>query len=382
MRNRTILIRITVLVLAFGAAVAFGALRICRMCGHENDNQGGVACSHCNALFPEPEKPVADPVDEGEDSGDGYIPRHVIDDEIAEGQKHLQDQKYELARLYFLNALSLAGGTDLMESDMRSEDLLAMVQSAELASRNVRKTCPRCGGSGQRQIVFEGLRSLSRGTTIGSERALSMEGDTGVRCQECGGDGTVHAVGTIDEMKYVRGRAAAEYSRLQQTRRFEPLGGTWVPPHLVDTLTARQKATIMRSIVLPCRSCGGYGRSDCRRCAGRGHTECRNCTEGRVPEDRSDNRVQRIGTNRTRECDTCQGAGTLPCRSCNEAGTIVCKACEGAGDADVCRACTARGYVTCNRCRGSKVLRGEACPHCRGEGYLVCSSCKGRGRRE
>jgi DnaJ-class molecular chaperone len=363
-------------VLALTAAVAFGQLHICQKCGHEND-KGIVACTHCKEPFPAQEEPANRQADVVEDSQDGYIPQQFVHAEIAEGQKHLQNQHYELARLFFLNALALEGVTDPVDHNSRSEKILAMVRSAGSASRAVRKPCPRCNGRGQHQVDAKGSSPLPRDSAIGLDRTFSAE----TKCRRCDGKGTVDALGTIDDMKVARGKAASEYSKIQHARRYEPLGGAWIPPHLADTLTSRQKATIMRSIVLPCQSCSGHGRSDCKRCSGLGRTECNNCNNGRVPYDRTTDRMQRISTNRTKECDTCRGTGALPCQSCDETGTIACKTCNGSGESDVCRTCSARGHLPCTRCRGSKVYRGEACLNCRGEGYILCTSCKGAGRR-
>ena len=384
MRNKKILIRILCLFLVFMVVGASGALLICQRCGHEN-TQGVAACTHCATPFPVRDTPsqASSDVEEDEAAGNGYLPQEIPEREIAEGQKYLLERQYDVARFFFLNALALEAATDpAIDHRQRTDAVLGMIRSAEQASSIIRKACPFCAGSGQRQIAFEGLRSGGTGATIRSDRAISVEGGSSVRCTHCDGTGVVFAEGTIEERKFARNAAASAYGVYQRARRYEPLGGAWVPPNVIDTLSVRQKARVMRSIVLPCRSCGGFGRSDCRHCNGLGHRPCSRCNGGRVPVVLARERVQRLGADRTQECDTCEGVGTLACGSCQAEGTIACKACEGSGEADLCRACTARGYVTCNRCRGSKVFRGEACAHCRAEGYLVCSSCKGRGRRE
>lgn len=380
MQSRKIYVWIVAVVLGVVTAIAFGQLLICQQCGHEND-AGAAVCTHCSGSFPVQEVPEVVAPDEVEETHDTYLPLQVVLAEMAEGQRHLQDGSYELARFFFLNALALEGLTDPADDGNRSADLLGMVRSAESAARIVRKACPRCGGSGQEHVVFEGLHAARRGAAMGSERAFAVEGQGGVTCKECEGVGAVYVEGTIADRTFARRAAESAYVQYQQAKRYEPLGGAWVPPQLIETLSVRQQAMIMRSIVLPCRSCSGFGRSDCSRCVGRGSVPCRNCDEGRVPDVSAGDRVHRIGADRTRACDVCGGTGGLPCESCDAEGSIACRGCGGSGDVDVCRACEARGYVACRRCRGTKVHRGEACPFCKGEGEVLCTSCQGRGRR-
>ncbi len=374
-------VRMVGAVLVCVAAVAFGQLLICQQCGYENE-VGAAVCTHCSGSFPVQAVPEVIAPEESVETQDEYLPLPVVLAEMAEGQQHLQGGNYELARFFFLNALALEALTDPADHGNRSENLLGMVRSAESAARIVRKACPRCGGSGQEQVVFEGLHSVRRGTAMGSERAFAADGQAGVTCRGCDGRGTAYVEGTIADRMFARRAAESAYVQYQQAKRYEPLGGAWVPPQLIETLNVRQQAMIMRSIVLSCRSCRGFGRSDCSRCVGRGSVPCRNCDEGRVSDVSARDRVQRIGADRTRACDVCDGTGGLPCENCEAEGTVGCRSCGGSGDADVCRACEARGYVMCRRCRGTKVHRGEVCPFCNGDGEVLCSSCRGRGRRD
>ncbi|MFU8781099.1 MAG: hypothetical protein ACNA71_08775, partial [Kiritimatiellia bacterium] len=380
MRTRKIHIWLMGLVVVFSAVVAFGQLLICQRCGHENDG-GAIVCVHCSTRFPGVDQPEPRPAAAVEERQDGYIAGQWVADELAEGRKYEQNQAYELARLFFLNALALEGVTHPAGHESRTGQLLQLVQVAEAAARSVRKTCPRCAGSGQQQVHFEGLGASNRGSSGDFGRAVSGAGASQTACKRCEGVGTVVAVATIDDMKLVRGRAASAYRQYQQARRYAPLGGAWIPPGLVDTLTVRQKATIMRSVVLACNACGGYGRSDCKSCGGQGRIECKDCDHGRVPFERGDSRVHRIGAEVTKACDACHGTGTLPCKTCAEAGTSVCRSCNGTGEARDCRTCSTRGYVLCRRCRGTQLYRGEACPACKGEGYTLCASCGGSARR-
>jgi len=374
--------RIAGLILAFVATVTFGQLLICQRCGYENE-VGSAICTHCSGSFPvQQEVPEASPLDEEiEDSENGHLPEQFVLAEIEEGQRHLKDLNYELARLFFLNALALEVVTAPAEQSDRSENLLEMIRSAESAARIVRKACPHCGGRGRTHVVFEGLDLRSRASAFGSDRSFTVEGHAGIACKACEGSGAVYVEGTVAELMVARRAATSTYIQYQQARRLASLGGVWVPSHVMETLSVRKKAMLMRSIALPCESCIGYGKADCRHCVGLGHIPCRNCQEGRVSERRAGDRVQRIGADRTRPCEVCGATGNLPCRDCRAEGTRACRGCGGAGIADACRACEARGYVTCRRCRGTKVHRGAACPACKSEGHTICASCNGRGRR-
>jgi len=364
--------------LLLGITAAVAQLHVCPKCGYENA-QGVLSCTHCQARFPGQDSAVTGGVREIVGPGTDVIAAEYIVAEMAEGQKCFAAGKYELARLFFLNALALEGVSNPQDHENRSTQLLQLVAAAGAAALQVQKRCPRCGGSGQQPVDFEGLQSGASDGTLGSGQSFST--GSGVACRKCDGTGTVLAAGTIADLKYVRGVALAEFRQYQQARRYEPLGAVWIPPHLVGGLSVRQRATVLRAIALPCEVCGGYGRTDCRHCEGRGRIDCKNCTAGRVAETASGDGVRRLGAGRLRACEICGGSGTLPCRECNEEGTLVCARCDGSGAAEVCRSCGARGYVTCRRCKGSKVYRGAPCPHCDGEGDTLCSSCNGHGRR-
>lgn len=385
-QTRNIGIYIIGIVLCLSAMVVQAALHICQKCGYEND-PGATICVHCKAPFPVQEQPAASAEDASEEVTEGapdeYAPLELVYAEVAEGRTWMQKEAYELARCFFLNALALEGLTDPTEHNTRSEQLLRMVAQAESAARTVRKPCPRCGGSGRHTLKIAGLDSSNRGSDFGLGERLSTDDAAGITCKKCGGDGLVYAAGTIAEMTFARSKAQSAYGKYQQARKYEMLGAVWVPLRFADALTVRQKARLMRSIVLPCASCAGFGRKDCKHCDGVGRMDCPNraCNKGRVPVEQSNRNIQRLEGSSTKVCEVCGGLETVPCTHCDEQGSIVCADCNGSGDAEICSRCTGRGYVLCNRCKGSKMYRGEACANCRGEGYVLCPSCKGRGRR-
>ncbi len=383
MRDRTTRRHIMLALLPFMAVLACGALHICQHCGHENEREAPT-CTHCSVPFPLQETSPDKPITETAETPDTHLHRQIINTDIAEGQKQIQERNYELARFFFLNALALEGLAPPQDAESRAQELLGLIQAAEQSARIVNKTCLSCSGRGQQPVVFEGLRAQSSRSNVTTMRSFSQEGHSTVVCTECRGAGNVDAPGTIADLTFARNAAEAAYVQYQQARRYEPLGGTWVPAQIVDTLSVRQTATIMRSLVLACRSCTGFGRADCRNCEGLGRVNCGNCRDGRIFDlSRSGDRVQRIGgTDRTTECPNCSGMGTLPCGSCDATGTQACRRCGGSGNAEVCRTCETRGFVTCRRCRGTQIMRGEPCPACRAEGETLCTSCRGRGRRQ
>jgi hypothetical protein len=371
------------MVLGLSIVTVIAGLNICSKCGYENSD-AAVQCKHCKTVFPGKDKPAGQPEDNLHQAQQEThkIALQMVKREIDEARKQLQNENYELARFFFLNALSLEGLTEPTDHVNRSQKLLEQIKSTEAAARKVQKPCPRCDGTGLQTVKFEGLDSSGSGQKLGSGNSLRPQRSSGVRCKKCGGKGTVLAIGTIEDLKFARGKAESEYRTLQQARRYEPLGGAWIPPQLIDKLTAREKATIMRVIGMPCEECAGYGRVDCKDCDGTGRIICEKCDNGRIPFEESSKGIKRVGENRTKACPECKGVGSLPCSRCNEEGSIACKDCGGSGEADICNSCTGRGYITCKKCKGTKEYRGEPCATCKAEGFILCTSCKGTGRRD
>lgn len=361
-----------------------GELNICHKCGYENA-EWADKCIHCSVrLSVKGEEALEDETVSESSFDQGFLSAEIVSKEVAEGQKYQEKKDYELARLFFRNALAMEGLTNPEDGEKRAERLIGMIRQSEKASRTVTKECPRCGGTGAGAVKLDSLETTRGrgGKPLGASKVVLNVPSQ--KCKRCDGTGNVSVTGTIDDLKYQAGKAESSYRRLQQARKYEPVGNAWVPKSVADELDVKQRATLMRGVVSPCSACGGVGRLDCRKCKGDGRIPCGNndCKNGKVPLAKDDKVMKRMQGDLTKKCSECNGRGTIPCRSCDEEGTILCSRCGGSGECAVCDKCNGRGYVDCSKCSGTAEYRGESCKYCAGTGVVLCSSCGGEGHKE
>lgn len=355
---------------------SLGALNICKKCGYENGESVSV-CTHCEAvIFIVPEKTDSEPNLDDADKA-FHFSASVISEEVALGRTYTEKEQYELARLFYQNALAMNALGDTSDEGKSAKRLINLIKEVERAAMIVKRKCHRCGGTGKHRVKLDSMNS-SKKSQFGSG------GLSGTKCSKCEGVGTVSGGGTIEGLKFIKGQAESAYRKLQQARKYEPMGGAWIPLDAVSQLDVRQRATLMRGVPMTCRTCNGFGRVDCRSCDGAGWTECRNkdCNKGKVPLEKDDTRVRRLSGEILKKCRECNGRGGNPCDVCKEAGSVLCSRCDGSGAANECTKCGSRGYLECKKCGGTKEYRGDPCLSCRGEGVSLCSSCNGEGQKK
>jgi hypothetical protein len=352
---------------AVAVAVAVAAdILVCRECGYENA-RGAAACRHCRAALPvtaEPRVPSASDKIE-------YLGAAVVQDEVEQGQKAMRERDFELARLFLRNAAALETLTDPREGGERAQHILRMLRECESMGGRVGRKCGPCGGSGKRSVSTQTLS----GATLTHESSVA--------CTQCRGTGQVLAFGSIDERKFAMGRAQEQFTRVQQSRKFIPIGNAWVPPDFQGRLTARQGASLKRATATPCEECNGLGRVQCPGCDGNGYTRCTNrrCAQGYV-EERRDTRLSHSKRTVKQRCSTCGGRSIVACPGCKSEGSILCENCKGTGQRGVCAKCSGQGFADCRRCGGSGLIKTARCSDCGGEGVSFCRTCDGDGRKK
>ena len=202
-------------------------------------------------------------------------------------------------------------------------------------------------------------------------------------CRLCGGSGFVVRNGTVTDVKAARAAAMKRYAALQQSRKYVPVGGAWVPVEIEPVLRARETAVLKRAVAPPCGRCLGLGVEDCPKCHALGTRPCSNgrCKQGWVVEKVAGG-LNKEDLRRKVKCPTCGGTGREACVTCGGRGNVPCPDCSGTGDRPVCSRCDGSGLIACSKCAGSGAVRGARCTTCGGEGVQVCSVCKGDGRKK
>lgn len=359
------------------AGCAAAGFVICPRCGYENADTES-ACTHCQAAFPAAERGDADPKGASPEGAAKDAPaantsrEPLVAADIARGQVYLEQGATELARLFFRNAAALnmmSGNGDRSRTGQR---IVALLNQCAGSRPHARRDCIVCGGSGWITPPAPSLAGSSAGLQLPRRQ-----------CKACGGTGGAAWGGTVDDRKYVRGRAVRQYRTLQRARGYNPLGGAWLPPGRADELDVRQRVRIKRATAPPCTACLGFGRTDCRECNGQGRVACpeRDCVNGKVTVEDAGG-LTRSTVTRTRACRVCDGRGVVACEACHGRGSVLCEDCNGTGEQERCRRCGGEGAMACRRCDGTGRRKGLECRACGGEGVSECSSCNGDGRRE
>lgn len=348
---------------------------ICSECGYENPAMREL-CVHCEAKLPD--SPDSKPADsktqsnqrEPESDGLEFLSPEIVLNEMDMGLKRLEEQDVELARLFFKNSVALNALADSRGTNDRASRILAYIEQCEASRESVREKCSICRGTGQGTMKIASLSG-----------AVTYRDAPGKPCVECGGEGYVWRRATVDELKYRIGKALSRYTAQQQARRFDPVGGAWVPAGIADKLSLRQE-TLLRRVAAPsCPACAGVGRNDCGKCNGGGKVKCSNsrCVNGFVTVETGGNLAKAKQTT-AEKCAICGGEGTIPCSECGGKGSVLCRKCGGSGERQACRKCGGQGIIECGRCGGSGAAKGAICSSCGGNGIARCSSCAGDGR--
>jgi len=353
-----------VLALILSATLVLGGFQVCPKCGHENEDRS-AQCKHCDARFVEQTKdePAPQPAREKPDST-SLAPRAALG-EMKLAQSYLEKKDVETARLFFRNASALAILCDPPPSALVASQLLERIRECEGSRGWVRRKCPVCEGKGK--VPLRGSSSLPN--------------VAGRRCPHCKGRATVPARATIDEVKFLMGRAKRAYVAMQRSRGLVPVGNAWVPEDLAQALPAEDRGRLKQLLADPCPDCLGMGRIDCGRCKGSGVGECsaKACEGGMVTVEVKA-RLSKSFLRRTEKCKTCGGTGATACEKCRGEGSLLCQDCSGVGDRTACEACEGQGIVSCRKCRGVGTYKGDECTRCGGKGKGLCDACGGDGR--
>ena len=99
-----------------------------------------------------------------------------------------------------------------------------------------------------------------------------------------------------------------------------------------------------------CDDCNGSGEVDCSDCDGTGKKDCTNCDGSGNVEDEEGNEVDcdECGGSGETDCSNCHGNCTKDCSNCDN-GRISCSNCDGAGEFE-CNNCDGRGEYSCPEC--------------------------------
>lgn len=349
--------------------LVFAELRICPSCSYEIP-ENAEKCEHCGTLAPRIDDKAAEKPTVAQDRSQP-LDIERVKTEIKFGQEQFSKGDPDVARLFFKNAsvlnLIANSGTNALKADTFAE----LFKKCEIGASTVLVKCPVCNGTGKRMMKVSSLIS---------DKEESVEAD-GLACQNCGGGGQIPRRGTIDERKFSIGRAAARFTAFQQGRKYESLGGAWLPQGIADKLNVKQTATIRKASAASCQTCMGLGRADCTKCGATGLVKCTaRCDNGTVTVEVTGSLVK-ANMKRTEKCKTCSGSGKIACETCGGKGMVLCKDCNGSGERPECKKCGGQGFEQCAKCKGSGKGKEDTCAACGGDGNILCSSCKGDGRK-
>ncbi len=353
------MILLFVCMLCFCCLYAFGALLICGKCGYESE-PGCKFCSHCGSGFTpgtEDSAKAGDPKDERHAVAaalSATVTATVVDSELQAASKCLAGRKGWLALFYCENAMAL---NSIANTDKDMAERVRVLHSQCMAGVKASvKACRTCSGTG---------------SSAGSRT-----------CTACRGTGTVPGKAGLDALKHGYDSALKKYVVLRDAAKWVPVGNSWVPADMKDTLSFRQEASLKRVTGSRCQACAGSGHTSCEKCDGLGKLKCtsRACSNGYVKKkigqgfDSSQREI-------TAKCEVCGGQTTITCPACEGYGSKACRFCRGSGQLPVCQRCDGDGLKRCDACDGAGIDRKNAvCSECRGCGRILCRTCLGDGR--
>jgi hypothetical protein len=369
--DRTTFMRI-VAVVAVGVLTALPAwaIRVCSRCSYEVPDSS-TNCTHCGASAPAAAPPVQRQAG-GEPAVASVVTADLVEREIEAGSRQLRDGDPDVAASFLRNALALDLLTARDPASDRGERVRQLLERCVGKGATVKISCRECGGSGKMVLTMTGVD----GKTISRKSASA--------CRACGGSGSLVRSGTVTDVRTARAAASKRYTALQQSRKFVPVGGAWVPVEIEPTLRSRDTAVLKRAVAPPCGGCLGLGVEDCRKCGAVGSRPCSNgrCKQGWVVERVTAGLEGQEDLQRKVKCRTCAGTGREICVACGGKCNVPCAVCTGTGERPVCGRCDGAGFLPCPRCAGGGDSRGVRCTTCAGEGVQLCSVCRGDGRKK
>ena len=365
-------------VLSLVALVAMAKVLQCPSCGTEYE-EGGATCAHCGKALPAPKvdtAPAAAPA--------GTVDGAVIDREIAAVRQTAASGNAAMTIARARNTLALLDvGPESQRSQART--LLDLITAAEKKIREKDEFCFACKGTGHRTYVFSGMSGMIK------QDATPQQG-----CIVCGGKGRYAGMATTADIVSTMAKAEQAFTRDQQARNWEEVGGIWVPRGAPDTLSLLDRTALKKAAAAPCPNCHGFGRYGCATCLGSGKLKCSNakCTMGQeaCPTCKGKGYVATATTGRTGQrgctacgktgvatCSICQGRAFLECKKCTGRGEEICTVCKGTGETPACKKCDGAGLTACRNCKGTGEMRGAPCPDCKGAKQVPCTGCNGSG---
>lgn len=361
-------------IIAVSASLSLAAMTICPGCGWEVD-AGASSCSHCGQVIqkevvpedPEQKEPASEPAKIA--TRGASVEDSIVDAEVDCARKFIKAGDYELGRMFLKNA-AILNALSASPDSTRSSAITSMLTEYNGSAMLVQSKCLSCDGTGKRMMKISSL-------IPGEATSREVQGSN---CLACKGAGIVRRPGTMDERIFARGRAERRYETTQQGRKYERVGGAWLPPEVAGALSVKQTALVRSASSAPCEGCQGFGKIDCSACKSAGTIDCDACEDGNVFIKVSAE-LTKMTLSRSEKCKKCAGRGVLLCEKCGGSGGILCQKCNGNGQRPECRKCAGQGYTECRKCARTGTVKGEVCEYCRGEGYILCTSCNGDGHK-
>ncbi len=364
-----------VVILFASASLSLAAMTICQGCGWEVD-ASLAACSHCSTALEKKAAPVEQEQKGGPEGPEsktpaaGSVDDSVVDAEVGLARKYIKAGDHELGEMFLKNAAILNAISSSSEDGARSSGIARMLAEFDGRGLLIRSKCLSCGGTGKRTMTISSL-------IPGAATSREVQGS---KCLTCKGAGIVRRPGNMDERTFAMGRAEGRFSTLQKGRKYQRIGGAWLPRSAAEALGVKQTALVREASSSPCEECQGFGKIDCKACEARGTLDCRACEDGNVLI-KVKAELTKMTLSRSEKCKECTGRGVLRCEKCGGSGGVLCRKCNGNGERPQCRKCGGHGYTECRKCSSTGKIDGESCEYCRSEGALLCTSCKGDGRK-
>lgn len=388
-----------VMVVLAGVVAAHAGILVCPGCAYEVP-EGARFCGHCGQLarpdVPDESMPagegavtgfvgeassavpasalpavVAQPLSSMPTQTLSFLDPEIVNLEVRRGNDCFREERPELARLFYKNALYLEQLVDPRTVDAsRQEKLLGYVKRCDTSERRVRAQCTTCGGSGKRMVSVPSLNGAGR-----------QREAPGIACSSCGGKGYTFSAASRTDRDLARGKAMQDYITEQKGRGYVQSGAVWLPAEADARLTLEQKVALKRASAAPCSACKGDGFVPCARCQGLGVEKCGKCKDG---WERVDTKFGLTSSTMQtkRKCAACGGSGNVTCRDCGGACRSLCTRCNGSGERALCAVCEGKGLLRCSTCNGTGRYGTLVCPRCYGRGVSLCGRCGGEGRRD